>query len=184
MCDQFHISLNQLNKWISEKEVILETKKWKVGLEITETEEFSFKVQKISYDELEAIKIYTNHSLPDSYYYFLQEIGSGSLFFNEYLGGFDIYNFEQLKEYNIFFQQEIEDCEEEVKDQFIIIGSRLSMGDWMGFCTTKKEEKNFDVYCHEYPIDDYVATSDELNSWHTFEEWMIKAIETKGSETL
>ncbi|MCA5005207.1 SMI1/KNR4 family protein [Sphingobacterium bovistauri] len=177
-------SIETLKSWITNGKVVLETKKWKDGLEITASEELNFKVERISNVELEEIKSYTNHSLPESYYHFLQEIGAGSFFFSKYIDGFDMYNLAQLKEYNTLFQQEIEDCEEEVKDQFIIIGSHLCMGDWMGFCTTKKEEKNFDVYCHEYPIDDYVATSDELNSWRTFEEWLIKAVETKGSETL
>lgn len=58
------------------------------------------------------------------------------------------------------------------------------MGDWMGFCTTRNDQRNYDVFCHEYPIDEYAETSDELNSWRTFEEWMMKAIETKGQETL
>lgn len=58
----------------------METKKWKDGLELTETEVLTFKVEEISNVELEAIKSYTNHLLPESYYHFLQEIGAGSFF--------------------------------------------------------------------------------------------------------
>ena len=184
LSNEYLSAIQTLKSWIADGNVSLETKSWKDGSQITETENLAFVIQAISQEELASIKIYTENKLPESYYHFLREIGSGQFFIGEFLPSFEIYNNAELREYNSMFQNEKQDCEEITLDDFMIIGSDCAMGDWMGFCTTKMDEKNFDVYCHEYPIDDYVATSDELNSWRTFEEWLIKAVETKGSKTL
>lgn len=179
---EFINALRQLKEWISKNEAIIETLQWKDGEQIVESEVLKFNIQPILSKEIEEIKAFTQHLLPESYYYFLAEIGSGQFLIGEYLPCFELYNLGELKEYNTHVQQEIEDAE--INDHFIMIGSHCSMGDWMGFCTTKNDEKNYDVFCHEYPIDEYAEVSDELNSWRTFEEWVIKAVETKGKETL
>lgn len=182
MKTEFINALQILKEWISKNEAILETSQWKDGQPIVESEILKFAIQTLSSEEVEEIKSFTHHLLPESYYHFLAEIGSGQFLIGEYLPCFELYNLAELKEYNARVQQEIEDAE--VTDHFIMIGSHCSMGDWMGFCTTRKDEKNFDVFCHEYLIDEYAEISDELNSWRTFEEWVIKAVETKGKETL
>ncbi|WP_160139064.1 SMI1/KNR4 family protein [Chryseobacterium sp. c4a] len=175
-------ALQILKEWISKNEAILETSQWKDGQQIVESELLKFTIQTLSREEIEEIKAFTQYLLPESYYHFLSEIGSGQFLIGEYLPCFELYNLAELKEYNAHVQQEIEDAE--INDQFIMIGLHCSMGDWMGFCTTRKDERNYDVFCHEYPIDEYTEVSDELNSWRTFEEWVIKAVETKGKETL
>ncbi|MDM1298320.1 SMI1/KNR4 family protein [Empedobacter falsenii] len=184
MNTEFQESINNLKYWISKNEAILEKKLWKDSKEIIEAEILRFKIQSITIEELDAIRKYTNNNLPESYYYFLSEVGTGQFFTGEYLPSFEIYNLAELQEYNNLFQQEVENTEEVVNDEFLIVGTDCAMGDWMGFCTTRMEENNFDIFCHEYPIDEYVETSDELKSWRTFEEWMIKVIETKGRKSL
>lgn len=184
MTAEFINALSILKEWVSKNEVILETKKWTNGEEMIESESLKFNVQSISGKKLEEIKSYTQYLLPESYYHFLSEIGSGQFLIGEYLPCFEIYNLAELTENNTNVQKEIESVGEEVSADFIMIGMHCSMGDWMGFCTTKNDKKNYDVFCHEYPIDEYVEISDELKSWRTFEEWFIKAIETKGEETL
>lgn len=182
MTAEFINALSILKEWVSKNEVILETKKWTNGEEMIESESLKFNVQSISGKELEEIKSYTQYLLPESYYHFLSEIGSGQFFIGEYFPCFEMYGLADLKENNALVQKEIKDGE--INDNFIMIGMHCSMGDWVGFCTTKNDKKNYDVFCHEYPIDEYVEISDELKSWRTFEEWFIKAIETKGEETL
>lgn len=182
MKKEFINALQIVKEWISENEVILETSQWKDSQPIVESEVLKCTVQPLSNEEVEEIKAFTQHLLPESYYHFLAEVGRGQFLIGEYLPCFEIYNLAELKEYNAHIQQEIENTE--VNDRFIMIGSHCSMGDWMGFCTTRKDERNYDVFCHEYPIDEYAEISDELNSWRSFEEWVIKAIETKGQETL
>ncbi|MFD2555168.1 SMI1/KNR4 family protein [Sphingobacterium tabacisoli] len=177
-------SLEILKEWIIKNEVSLSTSKWANGLEIIETEQLRFNIHPLSEEELIAIKVLTNNLLPPAYYHFLAEIGSGQFFINDYFPGFEIYNLAELKEYNQLIQQEIKEAGETIIDDYLMIGTHCSMGDWMGFCTTRKKEKNYDVFCHEYPIEEYATTSDELKSWRTFEEWIIKAIQTKGTETL
>lgn len=184
MTAEFINALGILKEWISQNKTILETKQGVDGQQTTESEILKFNVHPILNNELEEIKAFTQHTLPDAYYHFLSEIGSGKFFIGEYLPCFELYNLAELQEYNALVQQEIEETEEMVKDHFMMIGTHCSMGDWMGFCTTRNDERNYDVFCHEYPIDEYAEISDELNSWRTFEEWMIKSIETKGQETL
>ncbi|TGN22570.1 SMI1/KNR4 family protein [Empedobacter tilapiae] len=184
MNTRFIESIKTLKKWISKNEVIVKNKRWINGKEIVEIENIKFITQTLSSEEIEVIKAFTNHLLPNTYYHFLTEIGSGQCFVGEYFSSFELYNFAELKENNQLFQQEIKDYEKPVNEQFMIIGIHCSMGDWMGFCTSKTDEKNFDVYCHEYPIDEYIEISNELNSWRSFEEWIIRVVETKGKETL
>lgn len=184
MKTEFINALHQLKEWILENEAVIETLQWKSGEQIVESEILKFNIQPLSNEEVEEIKAFTQHLLPESYYHFLAEIGSGQFLIGEFSPCFQIYNLAELQEYNALVKQEIEDAEEQVNDQFIMIGSHCSMGDWMGFCTTRNDEKNYDVFCHEYPISEYSEISDELNSWRSFEEWVIKAVETKGQETL
>lgn len=184
MKTEFIKALHQLKEWISKNEVAIKTPVWKDGDQIIESERLKFNTQPVSNTEVQEIKAFTEHLLPESYYHFLTEIGSGQFFIGDYLPCFEIYSLAQLQEYNALVQKENEDAEEEIRYHFIMIGSHCSMGDWMGFCTNRNDEKNYDVFCHEYPIDEYVEISDELKSWRTFEEWVIKAVETKGKETL
>ena len=58
------------------------------------------------------------------------------------------------------------------------------MGDFMGFLISRPGPRNFDVFCHEYPFDEYVAVSDEINMWRTFEAWLIHAVVTQGVESI
>ena len=58
------------------------------------------------------------------------------------------------------------------------------MGDFMGFLVTRTGNDNFDVFCHEYPFEEYVAVSDEINSWRSFESWLIRCVDTKGEDSI
>lgn len=184
MTKEFINSLDILKEWIIKNEAILNTSKYVNGQEVTQTECLCFNIQSISEEELTAIKALTHNLLPPAYYLFLEEIGCGQFFISDYLPSFEIYNLIELEENIQAVQHEISETAEEITDRFMMIGTHCSMGDWMGFCTTRKEVNNYDVFCHEYPIEEYVETSNELKSWRTFEEWIIKAIETKGTKTL
>ncbi|WP_276378803.1 SMI1/KNR4 family protein [Flavobacterium sp. H4147] len=173
-------AVNEFKNWIHKNEVMVENTFY--GEEKAEIK--TFQIQNISVEELQDIKKLTNNNLEDSYYYFLQEIGSGHFFIGEYFAKFELYNLEQLKEYNALVQKEIEEEDEVTEENYFMIGSHLSMGDWIGFCTTKQDTNNFDIYCHEYPIYEYAETSDELKSWRSFEDWIIKIVKTKGEESL
>lgn len=180
MKSEYLNTVNELKNWILKNEVIIE--KSYFGKE--EKEIATFKIQRISIDDLEKIKRLTDYGLPGSYYYFLEEIGVGDFFINEYSSKFELYNVAQLKEYNSLLQREIVEEDETTVENYFMIGRHLSMGDWMGFCTSKADTANFDVYCHEYPIYDYAAISDELKSWRSFEDWIINVVKTKGEESL
>ncbi|MGN7809176.1 MULTISPECIES: SMI1/KNR4 family protein [Flavobacterium] len=180
MKTEYFNAVNELKNWILNNKVIIEDTSYRNEKADIKT----FKIQNISTEELQDIKSLTNNNLEDSYYYFLQEIGTGQFFIGEYFAKFELYNLEQLKNYNALVQQEIEGEDEASEDNYFMIGSHLSMGDWIGFCTTKQDTNNFDVYCHEYPIYEYAETSNELKSWRSFEDWIIKVVKTKGEESL
>jgi len=69
-------------------------------------------------------------------------------------------------------------------DRYCFVGEHRLMGDRMGFLISRSEPKNFDVFCHEYPMEEYAEVSDEIKSWRTFEEWLIRAVETCGRKTI
>ncbi len=173
-------ALDELKNWILNNKTIIET----TSFGKKKTEEVTFNIQSVSTQDIEIVKKLTNNCLPNSYYYFLQEIGVGDFFIGKYSSKFELYNMIQLKEYNALIQEEIEGEDEITKESYFMIGSHRSMGDWMGFCTSKSDLANFDVYCHEYPIYDYAAISDELKSWRSFEDWIINVVKTKGEDSL
>lgn len=184
MTKELIAAIKTLKSWVGQNETILEQKKYQDGREEHLSVGLQFNIQAITKAELEAIKHFTKNLLPESYYYFLSEIGAGQFFINEGFPCFEIYTLAELQASQCFIQQEIDTAEEVVLDEFMMIGSHCAMGDWMGFCTSNKAIHNFDVFCHEYPIESYVEVSDELISWRTFDEWLITAIETKGQKTL
>jgi hypothetical protein len=121
-------------------------------------------------------------SLPDSYRLFMATIGASSLFsWSPHGGGPRFYNPEEVIEASIAVatQQDVGRSE-----RFCFVGEHRLMGDLMGFLVSRSGPKNFDVYCHEYPVEEYAGISDEIRSWRTFEEWLIHAVETYGVESI
>lgn len=114
---------------------------------------------------------------------FLKEIGHSRLFYDPQYGlGIDIFSLEQIQQTS----EELKNLEEEepITDQFCMIGTSNSMGDYFGFTINRNTPDNFAVYCHEYPVFEYVNVSNELNSWRTFEDWIIQIVTTLGEEEL
>ena len=121
-------------------------------------------------------------SLPESYVRFMSVIGASLLFsWSPYGGGVRFYNPEEVVETTIGVASE---GIEGLTDRFCFVGEHRSMGDLMGFLVSRDGPRNFDVFCHEYPLEEYVAVSDELKKWRTFEEWLIRAVSTLGQESL
>jgi hypothetical protein len=121
-------------------------------------------------------------SLPESYKKFMAAVGECTLFVDAaYGGGITFYAPEDA----IKSSQRIWD-EEEVPgvDRFCFVGAHMAMGDYIGFAISRDGPQNFDVFCHEYPPQEYVAVSDELSSWRSFESWLIHAVENNGQDTL
>jgi hypothetical protein len=110
-------------------------------------------------------------SLPDSYRRFMATIGASSLFsWSPHGGGPRFYRPDEIREASLGAAVKRADGGE---DRFCFVGEHRLMGDFMGFLISRLGPKNFDVFCHEYPLDEYVAVSDEIKSWRTFEAWLI-----------
>jgi hypothetical protein len=121
-------------------------------------------------------------SLPQSYFQFMSVIGESLLFSGSpYGGGPRFYNPEKVVETTFDVASGGIDG---LTDRFCFVGEHHSMGDLMGFLVSRAGPRNFDVFCHEYPLEEYVAVSDELKSWRTFDEWLIRAVETLGEESI
>ena len=54
----------------------------------------------------------------------------------------------------------------------------------MGFCIDRPGPVNFDIYCHEYPFEEYVAISDEINSWREFGPYVAGVVSRFGRDSL
>lgn len=131
---------------------------------------------------IQEIESELNCSLPESYKKFMLVVGESSLFTTpKYGGGINFYQPKEVIRSSIHIWDEEEEAG---TDRFCFIGERMSMGDYIGFVVSRPGPKNFDVFCHEYPSQEYANVSDELKSWRTFDEWLIHAVTCKGKDTL
>lgn len=105
MTAEFINALDILKEWISQNEAILETKQGGDGQQTAESEILKFNVHPISNNELEEIKAFTQHTLPEAYYHFLSEIGSGKFFIGEYLPCFEFYNLADFRSIMLLFSR-------------------------------------------------------------------------------
>lgn len=133
-------------------------------------------------DDLNVVESKLGFSFPESYRQFMRTIGSSSLFCTHVNGGGPI--FYQPKEIIQASTDASFENEDGQVNRFCFVGEHRSMGDLMGFLISRPGPKNFDVFCHEYPIEEYASVSDEITSWRTFEEWLIHAVETQGVESI
>jgi hypothetical protein len=118
--------------------------------------------------------------LPPEYYEFMSVIGESSLFgWSRFGGHWYFYNPPQVIEVSRQWaaaQPEVE--------RFCFIGEHRCMGDMMGFCIDRAGPANFDIFCHEYPFEEYVAVSDELKSWREFGPYVAGVVSRFGADSL
>jgi len=124
-----------------------------------------------------------NFVLPASYRRFMSSVGQSIVFRDPRSGSGGMYFFSPEEAITASLGIWNEE-EENGPDAFCLIGWHRSMGDYFGFVVNRTESRNFDVFCHEYPPSDYVKISTEIRSWRTFDEWIVRAVETYGEETL
>ena len=170
---------------------------WLTNNQASHANHLNFNVHPLSTDELQAIREYTQNRLPESYYLFLQQCGTGDFFYSWYTSVIDqtvsqtpkieIYNLAQLKEQNLYYQQllheELDDLpsgEHPDIGEIFIIGAHHSMGDWFGF-NLSRAEPNFDIFIHDAANP---ATYAEEAEWRRFEDWIIRCVESEGEDTL
>ncbi|MCA8998921.1 MAG: SMI1/KNR4 family protein [Planctomycetaceae bacterium] len=133
-------------------------------------------------DELAAVETKLSFSFPHSYRRFMATIGACSLFsWSPHGGGPRFYTPSEVLQVSQGASYTDEDGN---THRICFVGEHRLMGDFMGFLMSRPGEQNFDVFCHEYPFEEYVAVSDEINSWRTFENWVIKCVETRGEESI
>jgi hypothetical protein len=107
-------------------------------------------------------------------------IGESSLFGWSPSGGhWFFYNPRQVIEVS----QQWSAAQPEVK-RFCFVGEHRCMGDMMGFCIDHPGPANFDIFCHEYPFEEYVAISDEIKSWREFGPYVAGVVSRFGQDSL
>ncbi len=118
--------------------------------------------------------------LPPAYYEFMDVVGESSLFGWSPSGGhWCYYNPRQVIEVSRQWRA----AQPEV-ERFCFVGEHRCMGDMMGFCTDRPGPANFDIYCHEYPFEEYVAISDEIKSWREFGLYVAGVVSRFGQDSL
>jgi len=118
-------------------------------------------------------------ALPSAYFEFMATVGESTLFGWSASGaGPFFYHPQQVIEVS----REWAVAEPEV-ERFCFVGEHRSMGDMMGFCIDRPDP-NFDIYCHEYPPEEYVGVSDELKSWREFGAYIVGLVASFGRDTL
>ena len=173
-------AVEQLKQWIATGLVELVHHQMRKGLMHSSTETLRFRTRALSDAEIQAIQALSQNLLPPAYFHFLREVGCGEFFIDEFRAVFDIFGIKELQQAASHIAQEIAEEDEPTKDSFFMIGVHNSMGDWMGFCTSREEADNYEVFNHEVPI--YCYAEDAF--WKNFEDWVIAAVKSKGQETL
>jgi hypothetical protein len=172
----FDQAIEQLKKWIAES--------CGAAIQIGNDVCCEFhQLQIYTDEEITAAENELDWQFPTEFRTFMKEIGKSCLFNDPQFGlGIDIYSLDQI----IQTYEELKNMDEEepITDRFCMIGSSNSMGDYIGFTINREGPKNFDVYCHEYPVFEYVNVSTEIMSWRTFQSWLIKVVETLGEEII
>ena len=168
-------ALEQIRTWCDESKG--------TKIELLPGEDAVFESRSLhSSQELSAVEKAIEFTFPDSYRRFMNTIGASSLFsLSTYGGGPRFYTPEEVIKASE--GATYRDDEGQVH-RFCFVGEHLCMGDFMGFLTSKPDSRNFDVFCHEYPFEEYVAVSNEIDSWRTFEQWLIRSVESRGEDTL
>ena len=173
-------AVEQLKQWIAAGSVDLTRQQMRQGVIHSSTETLRFRVKSLSEAELQDISQLCPEPLPPAYFHFLREVGCGELFSDEVRAALDMVGSEELQQAASHITQEIAEEDEPTVDSFFMIGVHNSMGDWMGFCTSRKEADNYEVFNHEVPI--YCYAEDAF--WKSFEDWVIASVKSKGQETL
>lgn len=170
---------------------------WLTNSQFSYANHLNFNAYPLLSAELQVIREYTKNRLPESYYLFLQQCGTGDFFYSWYISVIDqtvsqtskieIYNLAQLKEQNFYYQQllseELDDLPPDERPdigEIFIIGVHHSMGDWFGF-DLSRAEPNFDIFIHDAANP---ATYAEEAEWRRFEDWIIRCVESEGEDTL
>ena len=166
-------------------EALQQLQYWLTNNQTSHSNHLNFNAYSLSTAELQAMREYTQNKLPESYYLFLQQCGTGDFFYSWYTSVIDqtvsqtpkieIYNLAQLKELDDLPPDEHPDIGE-----IFIIGAHHSMGDWFGF-DLSRAEPNFDIFIHDAANP---ATYAEEAEWRRFEDWVIRCIESEGEDTL
>ena len=126
------------------------------------------------------IEAESNFVLPPEYRAFMAAVGESSLFGWSPSGGhWYFYNPRQVIEVSRAAEEARPDME-----RFCFVGEHRMMGDLMGFCIDRPGPKNFDVYCHEYPFEEYVPVSDEIDSRRDFGYYVAGVVSRFGEDSL
>jgi len=96
-------------------------------------------------------------SLPESYRQFMATIGASTLFgWSPRGGGPRFYDPLQVVERSL---GAVVERDGGGADRFCFVGEHRPMGDLTGFLVSRPGQMNFDVFCREYPLEEYVAVS-------------------------
>jgi hypothetical protein len=128
-----------------------------------------------------AIEAALGTGLPSAYHAFMSALGESSLFVSSPTrDGLHFYHPQQVVEVS---RQWIE-ATAPGSERFCFVGEHRCLGDLMGFCIDRPAPQNFDVFCHEYSMEEYAAVSDELRSWREFEAYIVEVVASCGRESL
>lgn len=142
-----------------------------------------FKSRSIhSLEEIRAVEKQLGFAFPTSHVNFITKLGACTLFSDTRFGGGP--RFYSPDEVVAASDGAVCKDADGMEHRFCFVGEHRLMGDFMGFLMSRDGDENFDVFCHEYPFEEYVAVSDELGSWRTFENWVLRAVESCGDDTL
>lgn len=123
--------------------------------------------------EITSFELKFNLILPDSFKYFLSEVGASQLYVDNFGLGFDfipldeIYNFSS----DVFLEME------NPFPQLFLFASNTGRGDVIGFDLRKAISDKMSIFSHE---DDPETWLDDTERWSTFENWLIQLVSSEA----
>lgn len=134
-------------------------------------------IKSYNYEEIAAFEAKLSIQLPESYKFFLSEVGACRLYVNEFGLGLDFLLLEDLAAFSsqVFLEMENPFLE------LFLFASNTGRGDPIGFDLRDGSKNRMSVFFHEYDPETWL---DDTDDWSTFESWLIKLVKSEAEDDL
>lgn len=141
-------------------------------------EAYAFHPVKLyTYEEITAFETTLKIKLPESYKFFLGEVGACRIYVNEFELGVDFLPLEEIATFSSQVFLEMENPFPEL----LLFASNTGRGDPIGFDLRDGSKNRMSVFFHEYDPECWL---DDTDDWSTFENWLVKLVDYEAEDDL
>ena len=137
-----------------------------------------FLTKKYSDSELADYESKINIKLPGEYKYFLSNVGASKIYIDEYGLGIEFYPIEYLND----FSNKVFTGMKNPFPKLLLVAGITGRGNMIGFdLRTDLQNERLATFSSEEDPEKWLY---ENESWTTFNEWLIKLVESQGEDEL